>query len=385
MERNDVRLARDLVRAFSPSGRESAATEVLAAACRELGFDRVDVDRAGNVVATIHRGEGPVVMLNGHVDTVPLGDEAQWPVPPLSGEIRDGRLWGRGTVDMKGSVACMAVAAAEAAERGFAGTVVLAGVVQEEVGGLGARWIAERQPADVVILGEPSNLQLMLGHRGRVELDVELPGRIAHAAKAELGENALYRAAAYLQRLQALDLPSGGPLGASTATPTRLVSHPTDGANVVPGKAVITVDYRNLPSDPVEDILARLQRLDPEARVVIPKEDAASEDGAVQMSYPRVNDGYLVDEADPWVQVARTSLRATLARLDVPWHEGVWWFATDAPMLAASGAPVIGFGPGDPELAHTTNESVSVADLHVATEAYRDLILAALAPREETA
>lgn len=383
MERKEVRLARDMVRAFSPSGRESSATDVLAAACRDLGFDRVELDGAGNVVATIHRGDGPVVMLNGHVDTVPLGDEAQWPVPPLSGEIRDGRLWGRGSVDMKGSLACMAVAAADAAERGFAGTVVVAGVVQEEVGGLGARWLAERQPADVVILGEPSSLQLMLGHRGRVEVDVELPGRIAHAAKAELGENALYRAAAYLERLRALDLPSGGPLGASTATPTRLVSHPTDGANVVPGRAVITVDYRNLPSDPVEAIVERLQGLDPEARVVVPTEDATSEDGEVRTSYPRVNDGYLVDEGDPWVRVVRTSLRGTLAAHAVPWREGVWWFATDAPMLAATGAPVLGFGPGDPELAHTTRESVPLTSLAIATEAYRELILACLAPHEE--
>ena len=378
MERPDVRLARDLIRAFSPSGQESPATRVLADACRELGFDDVELDAAGNVLAWLRRGEGPTVMLNGHVDTVPLGDEAKWPYPPLSGAVEGGQLWGRGASDMKTSLACMAVAAVRAAEDGFAGTVLLAGVVQEEVGGLGARYLADTQQVDMVILGEPSSLRLMRGHRGRVELDVELPGKIAHAAKAELGENALYRAASYLERLQRLELPRGGPLGASTATPTRLVSHPQDGANVVPGSAVLTIDYRNLPEDGVDDVVARLQRLDPEARVVVPTEDAVSESGDVSMTYPRVNDGYLVAAEDPWLAKARASLRASLAGHDVELEEGVWWFATDAPMLAEGGTPVIGFGPGDPEVAHTTHECVSLEAMAVATDAYADLIRAYL-------
>lgn len=378
MDRPDVRLARDLVRAFSPSGRESAATRVLADACEELGFDEVEIDAAGNVLAWLRRGEGPTVMLNGHLDTVPLGDEAKWPYPPLSGAVEGGYLWGRGASDMKGSLACMAVAAVRAVEQGIAGTVLLAGVVQEEVGGLGARHLAEQQEVDVVILGEPSSLRLMRGHRGRVEVDVTLPGKIAHAAKAELGENALYRAAAYLARLQHLELPSGGPLGASTATPTRLVSHPQDGANVVPGAAVLTIDYRNLPEDTVDDVVARLEALDPQARVVVPAEDAVSESGEVATTYPRVNDGYLVAADDPWLVAARRSLRASLARHDVHLEEGVWWFATDAPMLAERGAAVVGFGPGDPEVAHTTHERVSVDAMRIATDAYADLVRAFL-------
>lgn len=386
MDRPEVKLARDLVRAFSPSGSESPATTVLAAACRELGFDTVTVDEAGNLVARLERGSGPMVMLNGHLDTVPLGDEAQWAYPPLSGALEEGRLWGRGSSDMKSSLACMAVAAAAAADQGFAGTLMLTGVVQEEVGGLGARHLSERLKAegehvDVVILGEPSSLQLMLGHRGRVELEVSLPGRIAHAAKSELGENALYRAAAFLELVRTLELPTGGPLRGSTATPTRLTSFPQDGANVVPGEARITIDYRNLPVDGVEDIVARLGALDPQARVVVPQEEAVSENGKVRMAFPRVNDGYLVDADDSWVSAARDSLHATLERHGTRYDEGVWWFATDAPLLAEGGGVVIGFGPGEPELAHTTRESVDVGSLEIATDAYRELILA-LMPRE---
>lgn len=376
MEPREVKLSRDLIQAHSPSGAESPATNALAAACRALSFDRVEVDGAGNLVASISRGSGPTVMLNGHIDTVPLGDEAQWPYPPLSGALEDGQLWGRGASDMKSSLACMAVAAAEAAEHGFSGTLLLTGVVQEEVGGLGARYLAERHRPDVIILGEPSNLQLMLGHRGRVELEVSLPGRIAHAAKAELGENALYRAAAFLERLRTLELPQGGRLGGSTATPTRLTSFPQDGANVVPGEAVVTIDYRNLPSDPVEDVVARIEALDPKSVVRVLPENATSENGEVHMTFSRVNDGYLVAADDPWIELARTALGSCLQRHDRELAEDVWWFATDAPILAETGAAVVGFGPGAPEVAHTTREHVSVESLRIATDAYREMILA---------
>lgn len=371
-------LARALIRASSPSGAEGPAAQVLVGAFHRLGFDRAWIDEAGNAIGVFERGDGPLVMLNGHLDTVPVGDEDLWPHPPLAGEIVDGRLWGRGASDMKSSLACMAVAAAAVADEEFTGTLMVAGVVQEEVGGLGARWLSETVRPDVVVLGEPSKLALKLGHRGRIEIEVRLPGRIAHAAKAELGENALYRAARWLRALEQLSLPAGGPLGASTATPTRLVSHPSQGANVVPGEAVITVDYRNLPGDRPDEVLARLQALDDGARLIISEEHAISENRAIERTFPRINPAYLAPGESRWAELARATLRSVLPNHDLPFEEGTWWFATDAPYLAASGAVVVGFGPGEEELAHTTHESVRLDALGVATDAYRELATAML-------
>ena len=371
-------LARALIRAPSPSGTESPATRVLLEAFERHGFDRWWRDDAGNAIGAFERGEGPTVMLNGHLDTVPIGDPDAWPHPPLDAEVADGRIWGRGASDMKSSLAAMTFAAVGAAERGFHGTLLVAGVVQEEVGGLGARWLSETMDPDVVVLGEPSKLELKLGHRGRIEVDVHLPGRIAHAAKAELGANALYRAARFLAGLEALELPSGGPLHGSTATPTRLVSFPSDGANVVPGEAIVTVDYRNLPSDPPDEVLARLQRLDPDATLEVSEEHAVSESGSVQRTFPRINPAYLAPGENRWTTRTREALRSILPRHGLPYREGTWWFATDAPYLAANGAVVVGFGPGEEELAHTTRESVRIDWLETATEVYRDLALALL-------
>jgi succinyl-diaminopimelate desuccinylase len=373
----ELDLARLLIRAESPSGRESPAAEVLLAAFRELGYDQAYLDDAGNAIGVLRRGDGPTLMLNGHLDTVPAGDPGEWPHAPFAGTIADGRLWGRGACDMKSALACMAVAGRDAAAAGFSGTLVVAGVVQEEVGGLGARHLAEHLAPDVVVLGEPSDLELKLGHRGRVEVVVRLPGRMAHAAKASLGDNALYRAARYLQRLEAAPMPAGGPLGASTATPTGIVTYP-EGANVVPGAAEIVVDYRAIVEDLPEAVLARLEELDEQAVAVIGEENAVSENGLVRYCFPRINPAYLAPPDAPALEVARATLSDVLEEYDRQLHEGVWWFATDAPYLAANGAPVIGFGPGEPELAHTSEECVPVEHLAVARSAYARLALAYL-------
>lgn len=371
----EAELARRLIRAPSVSCAESPAAAALQAALEELGF-AARRDDAGNVIGTLALGAGPTVMFNGHIDVVPVGDEDAWPHPPLGGEIVDGLLWGRGAVDMKGPLAAMTLGARDAADRGFAGTLLVTGVVQEELGGLGARHLATHTTADLVVIGEPSRLGLMLGHRGRVEIDVELPGRIAHAARNELGANALYRAAAWLAALEDLELPAGDTLlGGSSATPTRLHARP-DARNVVPGEAVITIDYRNIPGDEPDAILRRLRAIDPQAVVSIPTTGFTSETGLVSENIPLVGPSWRVAADHPAIEVTRRAAAATLAGDGIELREGAWWFATDAPYLAAGGTPVVGFGPGDPELAHTTRECVPLDELAMARRVYAEIALA---------
>jgi putative selenium metabolism hydrolase len=376
---NEVQLAQALIRAPSPSGRESPAAAVLRGALEELAFDEVVIDGAGNVVGTMRgRAGGPTVMLNGHLDTVPVGDESLWPHPPLSGAVADGRLWGRGACDMKAALACMALAASDVRAAGFRGTLMVSGVVQEEVGGIGAHHMASERRADLVLLGEPSNLRLMFGHRGVVELHVTLPGRIAHAARAELGENALSRAAAFIRALERLELPAGGPLGRSSATPTRLSTFPPDGKNVVPGRADLTIDYRNLPDDPPGQALARVRALDPGAEVEIPEIERVSESGELRRRAPHVVRPYLAPRDHPLVAPVRDALRGVLSAEGRALGEGYWWFCTDAPELATMAPVVLGFGPGEEELAHTTRESVPLEHLRLARRAYAAVALALL-------
>lgn len=379
---SELELSQALIRVDSPSQRESKVMDLMLEALQSLDFDEAYLDKAGNAVGVFRRGDGPTVMFNGHLDTVPYGDESLWEHGPLSGAVEDGYLWGRGAVDMKSALACMAFAAKDAAHAGFRGTLLVTAVVQEEIGGLGARHLSETMTADVVILGEPSRLNLMLGHRGRLEVEVRLPGAIAHAAKNELGDNALYHAAELLQKLRGLELPAGGPLGGSTLTPTHLLSHPQNGKNVVPGRADLTIDYRNIPGDEPAEILERLRAIAPKATLTVPEIETQSEDGALKLRYPQYVDPYLAPGENRLVNVAREALKESLEPFKVPYEERVWWFATDAPHLAEMGCPVIGFGPGDEDLAHTTRERVPVRHLEVARAAYRALALAYSGPEQ---
>lgn len=372
---SELELAQALIQTSSPSCKESPAIKLMLEVFRELAFDECFTDKAGNAVGVFKRGDGPHIMLNGHLDTVALGDERAWQVPPLSGEVVDGQLWGRGSVDMKSAVACMAFAARDAVAQGFKGTLSVTAVVQEEIGGLGARYLGETTKTDVVILGEPSSLNLMLGHRGRIDIEVEIPGKIAHAAKSELGENAIYKSTEFLEKVRGLELPRGGVLGGSSLTPTLLTSYPRDSYNVVPGNVELNLDYRMIPGDEPEAILARLRPLAPNATFVIPENELISEDGAYRAE-ASIMPPYLAPGESKYVTTARQVIKENLQPYGVPYQERTWWFGTDAPYLAQMGAVIIGFGPGNEELAHTTRECVPVEHLKIARDIYTKLVLA---------
>jgi succinyl-diaminopimelate desuccinylase len=372
---DELELAQALIRVSSPSCKESNAMKLMLEVFKELSFDECYIDKAGNAIGIFKRGDGPHVMLNGHLDTVALGDERAWLEPPLSGNIVDGNLWGRGSVDMKSAVACMAFAAKDAVDQGFKGTLNVTAVVQEEIGGLGARYLGSTMKTDVVILGEPSNLSLMLGHRGRIDVEVEIPGKIAHAAKSELGENAIYKAMEFLEKVKKLELPKGGVLGGSSLTPTLLTSYPRDSYNVVPGRADLNLDYRMIPGDEPEQILARLQPLAPDAIFTIPTNELVSEDGLFRVE-AGIMPSYLAPGESKYVATARQVIKENLQPYSVSYQERTWWFGTDAPYLAKTGAVIIGFGPGNEELAHTTKECVPVEHLRIARDIYTKLALA---------
>lgn len=377
-----LELARALVTTPSPSGSEGAAAELFLGAMRELGFDRTYVDQVGNAVGVVERGHGPTLLLTGHLDTVDPGDPSEWPHPPLGGVVAGGRLWGRGTVDMKAALACMAVGAAEAAQAGFTGRLVVAGVVQEEVNGLGSIHLAETLDYDVAVLGEPSSLRLKLGHKGRVEVKAAFAGAIAHAARPELGVNALEAAASFVTALKGLEMPTSPVLGRASATPTVMRTYPCGTTNVVPGLAELIVDVRTLPGQGPDEVLAALSELAPHGSVElsVPSSRVGVPGGGTE-ERPHHSPAYLVAPDHEAVSVARGALLRVMEQAGRRFEEGVWWFCTDAPHLATRGQPVIGFGPGEEELAHTTRESVAVEELEIAARAYRELALAYLGGR----
>lgn len=193
MQKNEVvALCQKLIQSPSTSGHEKGVVERLKAFFEANGFDSVRVDRYGNVIGCIKGSRpGPRVLFDGHIDTVPVGDPATWEHDPFAAEIVDGKIYGRGTSDMKGAVAAMACAAAnyaKATNKDFAGEIYVAGVVHEECfEGVAAREISAYVKPDYVVIGEASQLNLKIGQRGRAEIVVETFGKPCHSANPEKG------------------------------------------------------------------------------------------------------------------------------------------------------------------------------------------------------
>ncbi len=345
-----------------------------------LGYDEVCVDEAGNVVGLVRgRGAAPAMMLNAHLDHVGVGDPTRWPSPPFDAERSEGRIWGRGAVDIKGPLAAQvhALGALVAEGRRPAGDVYVTAVVQEEIGGVGARYLASRLPVAVVVIGEPSRSQLRRGHRGRLEVLVRFQGRSVHASVPHLGRNPLHPLAALITRLESLEMARDPDLGQSSVAPTRIWTDQLT-TNVIPAEVSLMCDWRNVPSESEVEICRRLQRIADEcctdgtrAEVTLATIDVRTYTGHAA-SFPACHPAFLTDAAHPAVLGAERTLRDAIGLTEA---SSVYRFATDGGLFAPYAQAVIGFGPGDDMLAHPVDESIEVSSIETAIHGYRALAM----------
>lgn len=374
-----VAFAKKLVQTPSMSGQEADVAALLQAEMDRLGFDRVWLDEAGNAIGWIKGGDGPSLMLNGHMDHVAAGDPGRWLHPPFGGEIHDGELWGRGAADMKGALAAMVYVGSLVRKLGASlpADLYVSGVVQEEVGGLGARHFARALPIQRVIIGEASGNHLRRGHRGRVELCACFEGRSVHASMPALGVNPHFSMGRFLAGLRAMEMASDPDYGASTVVPTRVVSEPLS-ANVTPSSLHLALDWRNVPGEEPDEIVAKLDgvlagSLEAGCRglIEVVTKDLVSFTG-LQMTFLDSFPSFTTAEDHPWLDEARSVLATALGR---PVEVGTWRFATDGGHFAAEGATVLGFGPGDEALVHTVEERLPVEQLVECLVGYTALTL----------
>jgi succinyl-diaminopimelate desuccinylase len=373
-----VTFAQRLVQTPSMPGQEGNVAALIRAEMETLGYDQVWVDEVGNVIGYVQGSGGPALMLNGHMDHVDAGDCDHWPHPPFGGEIHSDELWGRGSVDMKGALAAMVYAGGLVKTLGMPlrGDLYVTAVVQEEVGGLGARHLARTLAVERVVVGEASGNHLRRGHRGRVELDAHFEGRSVHASMPDLGINPHFSMAHFLADLPTMDMAMDPAYGASTVAPTRVVSRPKS-ANVTPSSLHLVLDWRNIPGEDPDDIVAKLEALltrglEPgcHGRIEIATKRLVSYTG-FPMSYPDTFPSFTTAADHPWLAKVHASLAKVLG------HEvevNTWRFATDGGHFAAAGAAVLGFGPGDDAVVHTVQERLPIEQLVESTVGYAALV-----------
>jgi putative selenium metabolism hydrolase len=382
-----ISLCQDLIRIPSYSGQEQEVARIIAAFFAAKGFDQAWTDDYGNVVGGVLGAEpGRTILLDGHIDTVPARAE-DWSHAPFAADRQGGRIFGRGTSDMKGAVAAMLCATAWLAEdckARMTGSAFVSCVVHEECfEGIAARAVSRRVKPDAVIIGESSDLNLKRGQRGRAEIVLETFGKPAHSANPDAGVNAVYQMARLIEAIRQLAPPSHEVLGKGILELTDIKSSPYPGASVVPDYCRATYDRRLLVGETRESVLAPLaaliermsrERSDVKAKVAFACGSERCYTGAT-IAGERFFPGWLYSEDDAWVTTALAGLRDV--GLDpVVTH---YAFCTNGSHYAGeAGIPTIGFGPSKETLAHTIDEYIEEDQLIGAAKGYYGILTRAL-------
>jgi acetylornithine deacetylase len=303
--------------------------------------------RPSVVVRAPGSGGGRTLMLCAHCDTVSV-EGMDDPHPRIEGD----RLYGRGAYDMKAGLAAALVACREAARLGLAGDVIVAAVADEEHASLGIQEVLATVRADAAIVTEPTELELIVAHRGFVWAQIEVTGRAAHGSRPHLGVDAIVKTGPILNGLRELD----AALGERTH---RLLGRGSVHASLIrggeelstyPARCVLGLERRTLPGESAADIEAELEALLDGCRAADPALQALQRTLLVREPFE-------VDEASEIVEVVRTAAGEVLGSPPAPAGASYW---ADAAFIAAAGIPTVMFGPAG-EGAHAAEEWVSLS------------------------
>jgi succinyl-diaminopimelate desuccinylase len=368
MDQDVIALTRALLsfNTINPPGDEVECLSWLASFLRDTGFE-VKLQHFGerrcNLIATLAgSAPGKPLAFTGHLDTVPLGN-AQWKFDPFAGEIADGKLYGRGSSDMKAAIAAFTVACIHCQTKIVQNSgVMLILTGGEETGCDGARAMINdpsltlTQPG-ALIVGEPTDNYPMVGHKGALWLRCATHGKTAHGAMPELGINAIYLAADAIGKIRHFD---PGPPHPLMKKPTLNVGTFQGGLNInsVPDKASFDVDMRTDPTLAHSTLTSRLQ---------LHLSDVVTIETLVDL--PAV----LTERQNPWVQSVFAHCQ--------PLHQAkveakIVPYFTDAALLvdALGNPPCLILGPGEPSMAHQTDEYCQVSRLQESVALYQQII-----------
>ncbi len=357
------------VNTVNPPGNELFLAEQIASELKDFGFE-VETPLCGenraSVVATlkIGSGVGKKVVLNGHLDVVPC-NSGEWSTDPFVPTVKDNRLYGRGSADMKAGVACMILAAEKIATEGIPGngTLVLNFVADEEIHNLGTlssqfAW----KDADYVVIGEPTNLEINIAHKGTARFYITILGKSCHSSMPSLGINAIEKAARVIDEISAynrkLSLITHEVLSPPTCAITNIAGGEKD--NIIPQQCVITVDRRMSPLDTkasvaeeITTLLKKIKKEDPDFNFSIE-------------NYICLEAGEVKKESEVIVR-AQDAYRKALGREPI-----VTAFSATCEqcIFTKNGVPAFIMGPGSINQAHVVDEYVEINQLQPAIDFY---------------
>lgn len=363
-----VELTQALIRfnTINPPGNERDCAHYLGALLEEAGF-RVSYPEAEggrtNVIARLGNGSGKPICFTGHIDTVPLGGEP-WHEDPFAGDIKDGKLYGRGSTDMKAGVAAFVAAAIDLADELDSGPgVVLVITAGEETGCEGAHFLAAQDDvlgeAGAMIIAEPTSNYPMVGHKGALWLHAITKGVTAHGSMPQHGENAVYKAARMTSKLEQFKFgrPEHEVLGFDTLNVGTI--HGGMNMNSVPDLCRVGIDIRTTPGADHAALKSNLgDYLSPDLSELEPMVDLK---------------GIWTEPQEEWVKSVYEIMTPIVG--EVPGPRAVTYF-TDGSVLTPyyGNIPSVILGPGEPHMAHQTDEFCYVERIEQSREAYREIM-----------
>ncbi len=374
-----VEFTQSLVRIPSVSGHEEDIIRFAALMMQSLGYDEVRIDGMGNLLGKIGSGE-KAILFDSHVDTVAVTDEDQWEVPPFSGAIVDGYLYGRGAVDMKSSVAASIYAGAMAKKLGWNAdktVYVSCTVLEEDCDGENLKHLFQEQNLrpDYVIICEPSENKIALGHKGKAQVTIKTHGISAHGSAPEKGVNAIYEMAEIIRRVEERGVAlmrQDAPRGSLALT---RISSCAASLNAIPAMCEAYLDRRIAPGE-TEDVIK--EELD---QLIQGKNATWQVEPVTRRSWTGLEINYRPFHLAWKIDLEHELTRACMAAYQdihgrAPDEYAFWDFSTNAVTPVRMGIPTIGFGPGEHKLAHMCNERCKVDQIVEACNFYARLIRA---------
>lgn len=363
-----------MIKIKSLSGEEKGVAETLRQMMEDAGFDEARIDGLGNVIGKIGNGK-KIIAIDGHIDTVDLGNAENWDFPPLSGEIKDGYVLGRGSVDQTGGPAAFITAGRILKETGVPDDVTIyftGTVLEEDCDGLCWNYIIKEDKIkpDCVIVTEPTNMNIYRGHRGRMEIEVSFYGLSSHGSAPERGKNAIYMASQAALEIEMLNekLAVDPFLGKGSVTVTEFVST-SPSLCAVSDFAKIHLDRRLTWGEDKELALKQVKEIVKEmnAKVELLYYEKTSYTGlsyGMEKYYPT----WKIEEDH---KVIQSGIKTFSELFNIKPKVDKWTFSTNGVTInGIHNVPVIGFGPGNEELAHAPNEKVPIDHLVKASAFY---------------
>lgn len=390
MENNNselIRFCQEIIRIPSQPCKERLVAKRVFAEMESLGYHSVNIDEYGSVVGVISKGDGPVVVVDAHMDTVGVEPIKDWDFDPYGAWIEQECIYGRGAIDMKGPAAAVVhgLATLISEDEDFAGTVVASlSTMEEKCEGIALANVLDQYQADYLVIAEPTNLDLARAQKGRAELAVTTHGLTTHSSTPHYGIDAVKKMMKLIDSIEKMPLPDHSFLGKGVIALTDIISEPYPAISMVPFRCTATFDRRLISGETEESVLK-------EINVLIDELAGNDKDFKAEAEIARDSFTAYTEKSFEFKKFLKSweleedheAVVATLAALTTELGKSPeltsYNFCTNGSLPERhQGIPTIGFGPGQEELAHRQNEHIRIKDLEAGARCYPALVKALL-------